>query len=73
MEIELNDKTLYHVQANIDWHSDTYDLFILSEKEPTKEQIAKLYADENGRSIDDEQVKEFLEYANTYTVYAEEL
>lgn len=73
MKVEFNGKTLWHVQANIDWHDDTYDMFIFSETEPTKEQIKKLYIEENGREIDDEEIKEFLEYSNTYTVYADEV
>ena len=72
-EVKINDKKLWHIQANIDWHDDTYDIFILSVREPAPKQYAKIYAEECGLELDDVEVKDFIKYANVYSVYADEL
>jgi hypothetical protein len=72
MKLEINGKTLWHIQSITDWHDEPYDTFILSDKEPSQEQLSKLYRAELGLDSDDE-VKDLLENANVYTVCAEEI
>lgn len=66
-------KTLWHIQAVTDWHNEPYDMFLISEKEPTYEQCTVLYCEEQGIDFDDEEAQDFNNNCNIYSVYAEEV
>lgn len=73
MKVEINGKTLYHIQAVTDWSDEPYDIFTLADHYPSREEVKKLYIEDrfNGEDTEgnDQEIADFVIYHNVYTVY----
>jgi len=71
--ITRNNKKLYHVQSVTDWHDEPYDIFVFSELEPNQKELTELFKDDLGYFRDNNpELKDLVNNANIYTVYAVE-
>lgn len=69
---KLNMKRLYHIQSEVEWSDEPYDMFVWADHFPTPEEVKKLYLEE----FDDPgevELGDFMNSYNVYTVYAEEI
>lgn len=74
MQVEQNNKTLYHLQSvMVDYRDYPYDIFVFSEKEPTIEQCKKLYKEDVGFKIGNLEIKDFVENLEINKVCANEI
>lgn len=72
--VTKDDKTLWHIQSVTEWHDEPYDIFVWAKLEPSRAEIRKLYLAENdGLDPSDDEVQDFVNSANVYSVYPEEL
>ncbi len=71
-KIELNGKTLYHVIADTGYSDGAYSIFLLDERQPSRENIMKIYAQENGLDENSQEVKLYADTCDIYSVYTNE-
>lgn len=78
MKVEINGKTLYHIQAVTEWSDDPYDIFLWADHFPTRYEIKEAYirdrfGSEEEPADNDTEIQDFMESHNVYTIYAEEI
>lgn len=72
-EYKRSNKTLYHIQnMNILSDGEPYDMFLLSDHEPTSDDLREAFVEEMYDATENE-IDEFLTSSRVYKVYMEEI
>lgn len=71
MRFLQNNKSLWHIQCmDICTDGTAYDMFLLADHEPTKDELREQFIDDYGSG---ELAEEFVKNAEVYEVYFEEI